>query len=149
MSKSRGRQTQFRTRVVDPDAQPSTISDRLPVNVPIDYFDPAFFNALPARLRAKYRKNAVALPAMRHWSNGKVPDRFKTMDGTHFMEVYGNEILVQYNIPTEEEIEQMQANGEDPDGRDDDEEEDGDDDDDDDEDDEDGSPGSAMDEDEV
>ncbi|KAJ7086898.1 hypothetical protein B0H15DRAFT_950406 [Mycena belliarum] len=148
MSKSRGRQTQFRTRVVDPDAQPSTISDRLPVNVPIDYFDPAFFNALPARLRAQYRKNAVALPAMRHWLNGKVPNKFKTMDGTHFMAVYGNEVLAQYNIPTEEEIEQMRANGEDPDGHDDDDDDEGDDDNDD-EDNNNDSPDAAMDEDDV
>ncbi|KAJ6499741.1 hypothetical protein C8R47DRAFT_971658 [Mycena vitilis] len=110
-------QGQFRgrIRVIVPDAEPTKISERLPDDVPLDWFNPAVFNEYPARLRAKYRNKGVVLPAARHWVNGQVPDRFKTMDDTYFMERYGDEVLALYRLPTDEEIAQMRENGEDPD----------------------------------
>ncbi|KAJ7629153.1 hypothetical protein DFH06DRAFT_1338433 [Mycena polygramma] len=110
-------QGQFRgrIRVIVPDAEPTKISERLPDDVPLDWFNPAVFNEYPARLRAKYRNKGIALPAARHWVNGQVPDRFKTMDDAYFMERYGNEVLALYRLPTDEEIAQMRENGEDPD----------------------------------
>jgi hypothetical protein len=100
---------------VDSDAEPSSMSERWPKNAPLDWFDPASFNQLPARLRASYRLNGIALPLAGHWVNDRVPNNFKTMDDAFFMEHYGNEVLALYHLPTDEEIEQMKANGEDPD----------------------------------
>ncbi|KAJ6551988.1 hypothetical protein B0H10DRAFT_2242296 [Mycena sp. CBHHK59/15] len=104
-----------RDRIVDPNAQSSSISERWPKDCPLDWFNPTAFNKLPARLRAWHRHKGIALPPARFWVDGRVPDKFKTMSDAHFMTHYGNEVLALYNLPTDEEIEQMKENGEDPD----------------------------------
>lgn len=100
-----------RVRTVVGNAEPSQISMRLPQKVPLDWFAPPTFNAYPARLRAHFRGNGIALPDPRHWENNRVPDKFKTMDEDEW-EPYAHEVRLQYNLPTEVEVAQMKANRE-------------------------------------
>ncbi|KAJ7265145.1 hypothetical protein C8J57DRAFT_1025431, partial [Mycena rebaudengoi] len=95
-----------RLRIMDPnDTTGSNISQRLPPpGVPLDWFDPVYFNALPANLRAKYaRKVCIALPLERHLDQKD----WKNMSEKRFMKKYGNDVLALYNLPTAEELEQI------------------------------------------
>jgi hypothetical protein len=91
-------------------AQPTKISARLPRKVPLDWFNPTIFNKYPAILRARYRDSGVALPAARHWVNGRVPDKFKSMSNTEF-KPYSDEVRGYYKLPTDEELAQMDLDG--------------------------------------
>ena len=53
-------------------------------------------------------------PADGEGSSGYIT-AWKTMKYKAFMETYGNKVQAKYDIPTEEEIEAMKANGIDPD----------------------------------
>jgi hypothetical protein len=87
----------------------------------LDYFDPEFFNRLPASFRVKYRNAKIALPLPEDQKPADGEDSsgyitaWKTMNYEEFMERYGNKVREKYNLPTEEEIEAMKANGIDPD----------------------------------
>ncbi|KAJ6572610.1 hypothetical protein B0H10DRAFT_2237475 [Mycena sp. CBHHK59/15] len=79
-----------------------------------------FFNSLPANMRAEYRDNGIALPASEHCNK---PD-WKTMSDAVFMAKYGNEVLKNYNLPTDAELAQIEQNMADNDGSDGDNEDD-------------------------
>ncbi|KAJ7165249.1 hypothetical protein C8R46DRAFT_1035854 [Mycena filopes] len=80
---------------------------RIPSKAPIDWFDPAWFNELPAQARFDYAQNGVALLLLQFHNNTD----YKTMDKNTFMEAYGNDVLKQYNVPTEEEMTEAGNNG--------------------------------------
>lgn len=92
----------------------SAISQRLPANTTIDWFDPAYFNALPAVLRAQYAKADVALPP-----EGHQHEPFKNMKRNEFMRRYGNGVREAYTFPTQEELERMEKDELEPDTSDD------------------------------
>ncbi|KAJ7364596.1 hypothetical protein DFH08DRAFT_659261, partial [Mycena albidolilacea] len=94
-----------RIRVATPAE--SDLSFQMPKKVPIDYFTPSEFNDFPAETRFKYAQYGVALPLVAHHGNAD----WKTMDRETFMTKYGNEVLKQYNIPTEEEMAQQGNDG--------------------------------------
>ncbi|KAJ7243314.1 hypothetical protein C8J57DRAFT_1083818 [Mycena rebaudengoi] len=100
-----------RLRVDDPNDTTSDISQRLPTpGVPLDWFDPAYFNALPADLRYEYgRKGAIALPLERFLDM----EDWKNMEEKKFMKKYGNDVLKLYDLPTAAEMEQIRRNMED------------------------------------
>ncbi|KAJ3979403.1 hypothetical protein F5890DRAFT_1421395, partial [Lentinula detonsa] len=76
-------------------------------NVPIDFFDPDYFNNFfSVKERAHYAENGVALPSEEHCESTSI-DIWKNMSEAKFMETYGNEVLAQYKVPTKEEIEQL------------------------------------------
>ena len=88
---------------------------------PLNYFDPEFFNHLPASFHVKYWNTKIALPlpedqkpADRKDSSGYIT-AWKTRKYEEFMERYGNKVWEKCNLPTEEEIEAMKANVIDPD----------------------------------
>ncbi|KAJ7032134.1 hypothetical protein C8F04DRAFT_1185374 [Mycena alexandri] len=84
-------QVKPQTRVrSDPLLPASDFGVILPDNVPIDYFTPEFFNALTLKERARY--------AHEEW---------KTMGKKEFMEMYGDDVLAQYDVPTQEEIDEI------------------------------------------
>lgn len=89
-----------RRRVRIPNAPESDISFQFPKSVPIDWFNPTVFNDLPAKIRAGYFDNGVALPLLAHHNNVD----WKTMDRDAFMAKYGDDVLALYNVPTEEEM---------------------------------------------
>ncbi|KAJ6603445.1 hypothetical protein DFH09DRAFT_1301250 [Mycena vulgaris] len=98
-----------RARKPDPnDVTGSEISQRLPrPGVPLDWFDPEYFNAMPAAMRHTYaKKGAIALPLEQHLTKKD----WKNMDETTFMKKYGNDVLALYELPTAKEMAQMKKN---------------------------------------
>lgn len=95
-----------RSREDDPDGAESRISRRFPKHVPLNYFDPDYFNSLPVNLRSRYRKSGIALPLSRHWDKTD----FQTMPDDEFMEKYGHEVKALYVLPTKEQLKGMKRN---------------------------------------
>ncbi|KAJ7240982.1 hypothetical protein C8J57DRAFT_1013814, partial [Mycena rebaudengoi] len=84
----------------------SAISIGLPAEVPIDFFTPAFYNALTVKERARYADTGVAFP-LEKYAFAPEHAAWKKMGKAEFMTKYGNEVLKQYNIPSEEEIDEL------------------------------------------
>ncbi|KAJ7744759.1 hypothetical protein DFH07DRAFT_698316, partial [Mycena maculata] len=87
----------------DPLLPPSEIGLVLPLNVPIDFFTPEFYNSLTMKERARYIDTGIAFPLEQYAFNDAHAHWMK-MGKAEFMKAYGNEVLAQYNIPTPEEI---------------------------------------------
>jgi hypothetical protein len=81
----------------------SNIGVILPADVPIDFFTPEFYNALSVKECAQYVDTGVAFP-LADFAFDEVHEDWKTMGKKEFMEMYGNDVLEQYNIPSPEEI---------------------------------------------
>ena len=90
-------------RTPHPHKQESRISERLPRNCPLDWFDPTFFNNMDVSFRALYLEAPIALPLPQDCAQLHPPD-WKTMSEASFMEKYGHAVLAKYNLPTEEEL---------------------------------------------
>ncbi|KAF9043558.1 hypothetical protein BDZ89DRAFT_1008945 [Hymenopellis radicata] len=80
----------------------------LPQNVPLDWFEPDFYNnSLTVRERAQYMDNGVVLPK-REWCQTLENIRmWKNLDDKAFELQFGNDKLALYNLPTEEELQQL------------------------------------------
>ena len=90
----------------------------LPKAVPIDWFDPTYWNEhLTLREHADYIQEGVyvALPKAELCGTWSVCGGWKNLPVAEFMEKYGNEVLAQYKLPTQEEIEQLDQYDEDED----------------------------------
>ncbi|KAJ7846584.1 hypothetical protein B0H14DRAFT_3867673 [Mycena olivaceomarginata] len=96
-----------RTRIRVANPAESDLSFQMPKKVPIDYFTPSEFNDFPAETRFKYAQYGVTLLLVVHHGNTD----WKTMDRETYMTKYGNEVLKQYNILTEEVMAQQGNNG--------------------------------------
>lgn len=71
----------------------------LPEDMPIDYFEPSFYNRLQPRLRARVTNNTIALlPNIEETFRGN-PD--EQLSDRRFNAKYGPEVLSKYNIPLE------------------------------------------------
>ncbi|KAJ7467624.1 hypothetical protein FB451DRAFT_989458, partial [Mycena latifolia] len=81
----------------------SDIGVILPPDVPIDFFTPEFYNTLTLKERARYVNTGVAFP-LADFAFEMEHEDWKTMGKKEFMLMYGNDVLDQYDIPTEEEI---------------------------------------------
>ena len=103
------------------------MSQKVPVNVPVDWFDPSFFNeSLDVLQRCDYIDTGVAIP---------LPDQvgatlrdhriWKNLKTREFMERFGDAVLQKYDLLTPEEIEQAEKYEFGADGDDEDEEDDG------------------------
>ncbi|KAJ7855345.1 hypothetical protein B0H13DRAFT_1903173 [Mycena leptocephala] len=90
-----------RMRRADPDAVESEMSQQIPAKTTVDWFDPDYFNDLPAKMRFEYAQNGVALPLIHLHGNTD----YKMMNNDAFMAAYGNDVLALYNIPTTQEME--------------------------------------------
>jgi len=105
----RGRYHQQRSRIPAPaNYTKQSISKRLPSDTALDWFSPAFFNKLPAAFRARYRDAYIALPLASRLNEDSGMD-WKTMEYKEFMAKYGDEVKEQYKLPTDEEVEAMEA----------------------------------------
>jgi hypothetical protein len=83
----------------------------LPKQVPIDWFDPIYWNIhLTVRERAHYVWDGayIALPNAELCASWMECAKWKNLSTKEFMEKYGNAVLAEYNLPTEEEIEQLE-----------------------------------------
>ncbi|KAJ3900014.1 hypothetical protein F5879DRAFT_1056479 [Lentinula edodes] len=91
----------------DPTPEIPSLLTQTPKDVPIDFFDPEYFNNfLSVKERAHYAHNGVALPLEEHCINTRI-DLWKNLPEDEFMQVYGNAVLAQYKIPSQEELDQL------------------------------------------
>jgi len=93
---------------VEPAVRITATVTRFPSNVPIDYFEPSFFNQMSVHERAVYMDNGVALPIPEICADGSRIGEWKNLPYNEFMEKFGNDTLKLYNLPTEAELEQLQ-----------------------------------------
>ncbi|KAJ6506587.1 hypothetical protein C8R45DRAFT_816813, partial [Mycena sanguinolenta] len=103
----RGSNLAERKRIRRDQPSDSDFSLQRPTKVPVDYFAPDEFNDLPVKARFNYAKNGIALPLVQFLDNKD----WKTMDKSSFMEKYGNQVLAQYSIPTQEEMDRAGNTG--------------------------------------
>jgi hypothetical protein len=104
-------------RTPHPHKQESRISERLPRNCPLDWFDPIFFNNMDVSFRALYLEAPIALPLPQNCAHLDPPPDWKTMSEASFMEKYGAAVLAKYNLPTEEELTALYDGQEDTDNQ--------------------------------
>lgn len=88
-------------RVVAPDQKISPFR-ALPEELPIDYFDPAFYNRLQPRLRHRVTNHTVALLPNIEESFRSTAD--EKLSDSRFHEKYYNSVIGRYNIPLEDEL---------------------------------------------
>lgn len=86
----------------------------LPKDVPIDWFDPIYWNNLTIRERAQYMKEDtyIALPPAELCTTWAECDKWKNMPQKEFMAKYGDEVLAEYNLPTPAELERLKKGDE-------------------------------------
>ncbi|KAJ7092106.1 hypothetical protein C8R43DRAFT_1141951 [Mycena crocata] len=98
--KARSGKKEERKHRAEDQAVTSEMSYQIPEITTMDWFNPEYFNELPVATRFEYRKYGVALPLLQFHGNKD----WKTMDDVTFMTAYGNNVLAQYDIPTQEEM---------------------------------------------
>jgi hypothetical protein len=93
-----------------PDPPQASKFTALPKIIPIDWFEPEYWNKLTVGERAEYmaRGIKVALPLAEHCQTWDQCREWKRLGKAEFMQKYGNAVLAQYEMPTEEDIEQYQ-----------------------------------------
>jgi hypothetical protein len=97
------RMPEMRTVTVPPTAS-SALSRILPVGVPIDFWAPKFYNEeLDIQEKAMYVDTGVAFPLAKFCNNENF-DKWAKMPAKEFMDKYGKDVLVQYKLPTPEEL---------------------------------------------
>jgi hypothetical protein len=80
---------------------------RLPEGMPIDYFDPDFYNALQPRLRDRITNTKVAmLPDVEHSFLRSADEK---LDDKQFNAKYGNDIIAKYQLVEEGELEDFEG----------------------------------------
>jgi len=81
----------------------------MPESVPIDWFEPEAWNSFTVRERLEYTAGgiSVGLPLEIHCDTLEKCAKWKNLPEEEFMEKYGNDVLAQYHMPTEAEIEQL------------------------------------------
>jgi hypothetical protein len=90
--------------VTVPPTPSSTLSRILPVDVPIDFWDPQFYNnEFDVREKAMYVGTGVAPPLPQFCTDSHVNEWAK-LPAKEFMAKFGKDVLAQYNLPTPEEI---------------------------------------------
>ena len=85
-----------RLRVVPLENQKETLFPALPLSIPVDYFDPNFFNQLPPRLRYRLAVKKVALLPDISASFGANSD--EKLSDLAFTAKYGDAVFSQYEM---------------------------------------------------
>jgi hypothetical protein len=93
------------------------------VDCPLDWFDPAFFNAMSLRNRARYATAPIALPLKSDCLSTDSDPDWKDMPQRAFMKKYGNRVRALYKLPTATELAALEDGDDDDNGDDDDDEE--------------------------
>ncbi|KAJ7648871.1 hypothetical protein B0H17DRAFT_858701, partial [Mycena rosella] len=107
------------TRTVTvPPTDASALSRILPVGVPINFWDPEFYNSeLDLQEKAMYINTGVAFPLPKFCTTEHAADWVK-MPANEFMVKYGNNVLALYKIPTVEELAGLASGAPEDDGAD-------------------------------
>jgi hypothetical protein len=93
----------------DPEPPVDSKLSAMPESVPIDWFDPEAWNSFTVRERVEYTAGgiSVGLPLEKHCDTLAKCAEWKNLPEEEFMEKYGNDVLAQYQMPTEAEIDQL------------------------------------------
>src|SRR5258708_3899895 len=93
----------------DPEPPIDSKLTAMPESVPIDWFEPEAWNSFTVRERFEYSEGgiAVGLPLETHCDTLAKCTAWKNLPEEEFMEKYGNDVLAQYHMPTDEEIAQL------------------------------------------
>jgi hypothetical protein len=99
-----------RIRCVPPEVQEESDFKALPEGVPVDYFDPSFFNQLQPKLRRRITSGIIAfLPDIQ--KSFKWTDDEKLTD-QEFLDKYGQSVLAKYNLDDLDDSEGADGNEE-------------------------------------
>jgi len=82
----------------------------LPKFIPIDWFDPGYWNTVLTVCEClDYIEHGIriGLPLVGHCQTWEQCSLWKNLPEEEFMERYGNAVLEQYKMPSKEEIEQL------------------------------------------
>ncbi|KAF8228323.1 hypothetical protein L208DRAFT_1216142, partial [Tricholoma matsutake] len=91
-------------RIPHPENLETQISAHVPVDCPLDWFDPAFFNAMLLRNCAHYAMAPIALPLKSDCLSTDSDPDWKDMPQCAFMKKYGNCVWALYKLPTATEL---------------------------------------------
>lgn len=110
---SRKHSSHTRQERIRQDPNPSEVSKltSLPESLPIDYFDPLYWNnelTLQERVKWAGENPRIALPLARYCSSSDNVALWKGLSEEEFMSKYGKEVLKEYEIPTKEDREFME-----------------------------------------
>ena len=100
----RGSRKREEPRIPHPENLESRISACVPVDCPLDWFDPVFFNAMLLRNRARYSTAPIALPLKSDCLSTDSDPDWKDMPQRAFMKKYGNRVQALYKLPTATEL---------------------------------------------
>jgi len=103
---------------VDPMTPKLSELTALPKNVPIDWFEPAYWNLqLTVREKAHYIADGVCItfPVGKLCEKWEDIVKWKGLSQGNFMEQFGNSVLTLYQIPTPEDIKQLEEQEEEDD----------------------------------
>ncbi|KAF8233728.1 hypothetical protein L208DRAFT_1153360, partial [Tricholoma matsutake] len=95
----RGSRRHEEPHIPHPENLKSRISACVPVDCPLDWFDPAFFNAMSLRNRAHYATAPIALPLKSDCLSTDSDPDWKDMPRHAFMKKYGNHVWALYKLP--------------------------------------------------
>jgi len=117
---SPGRRWTERPRRIHPTHQKDSVFVKLPTNMPIDYFKPAFYNSLLPRLRYDIASHEITfLPEDQQPFEGSLDEKLTTKE---FRRKYGKSVLGRYKLVTEDDFADDEDDEEDEEDDDDDEE---------------------------
>ncbi|KAH8826011.1 hypothetical protein DL96DRAFT_1735316 [Flagelloscypha sp. PMI_526] len=87
----------------NPSDTHSKIGARLPINVPVDFFQPEWFNVQPAEWRVHYKASSIGLPLK--LGGGRLEDwkPWLPLLDKPFMRRHGKQVRQNYNFPTAKE----------------------------------------------
>ena len=91
-----GRRWRERLRMLPLENQKDTLFPTLPLSIPIDYYDPDFFNKVPPRLRSRIATQQVAFLPDVSESFGGHPD--EKLNDKAFTTKYGDTVFARYGV---------------------------------------------------
>ena len=93
----------------DPESPIDSKLTAMPESVPIDWFDPEAWNSFTVRECVEYTAGgiSVGLPLEKYCNTLAKCAEWKNLPEEEFMEKYGDDVLAQYHMPTEAEIDQL------------------------------------------
>lgn len=107
-----------KTTRIDPIVPAASQLPAIPKRVPIDWFDPDYWNdSMTVREKARIIKNGVtvALPDDHHITTWAAFSSWKSLPEAQFMVQFGNAVKAKYKMPTEEEMKLLDLSDEESD----------------------------------
>ena len=93
----------------DPEPPIDSTLSTMPESVPIDWFDPKAWNSFTVGEHVGYTAGGitVGLPLEQYCDTLTKCAEWKNLPEKEFMERYGNDVLAQYHMPTQVELDQL------------------------------------------